>query len=323
LFHAIAPPAGARSTHRVAIERGLSFRTIADRLQREGVIRSPFALRVAGRLAGCDRGVQAGTYQFAPGLSLVGVLEALRTGGLSGVRLTIPEGLTVPEAADLAERALPGQGIAYLAAARSPDLAGELGFPSGLGSRGDALEGYLFPDTYALAPSTTGGELVRLQVRTFWTVFDSARQARAAAVGLGVRQVVTLASIVEREARRNEERPRIAAVFLNRLARGMPLQADPTVRFAVGAWDRPLTTADLAVGSPWNTYRSAGLPPGPICSPGRASLDAVLHPTEGSRELYFVARGDGTHQFSATLEEHARARRRLRRAGATEKEKHG
>jgi len=318
VLYAVLPPFGQTGPRRVIIVHGLTLREIARQLHEAGVVRSPLALRIAIRVVGSDRRLQAGTYEFRPGLSLVGVMDALTQGSRPSLWITIPEGLTDRDTAMLVESVLPGQGAPYLASARDPRLAAALGVDVDPHSPGDALEGYLFPDTYALAPGTTGEEVVRLQVRTFWSQFDSAHVAAAAAFPGGVRGVVTIASIVERESSVLDERPRIAAVFWRRLAIGMPLQADPTVRFALGAWDRPLTADDLAVASPWNTYREKGMPPGPISNPGRASLEATLHPTPGEKALYFVATGNGTHVFSATLPQHAEERRRLRKAGASE-----
>jgi UPF0755 protein len=300
------PPRSSPQPRLVTIERGLTLAQIAQRLRDAGVIRSEGALRVGGRLHGYDRDLRAGVYEFPGNESVAAVLERLRTGVPASVRITIPEGLTIRGTAEVAAAALGFPADSYAAAARDSRLAPLLGV------EGPDLEGFLYPETYAVAPNAGPRELIELQVQTFWSVFAAPRRERAAALGMSPREVVILASIIEREAALAEERARIAAVFHNRLELGMMLQADPTVRYAVDAWQRPLTKRDLAVDSPYNTYRVAGLPPGPICSPGRASLEAALFPLPGSDELYFVARGDGSHIFSKTNREHVRAREHVR-----------
>jgi UPF0755 protein len=223
--------------------------------------------------------------------------------------VTFPEGKVLEEMADLAEaKGIPRQ--EFLAAARDPSLVRDLD------PRAEDLEGYLFPDTYDLPRGENrGAVLVERMVRRFRDVVEPLR-ADLLAQKLTLREVVTLASVVEKETADPRERPRIAAVFQNRLARGMPLQTDPTVIYALrkaGRWDGNIRKKDLDIDSPYNTYRRPGLPPGPIASPGREAILATLHPAD-TKDLYFVSRNDGSHHFSETLSEHERAVDRYQRS---------
>lgn len=311
----LRPPAPFDAPRVVVIEPGDTLRDAADALAAAGVIRHPWLLRLGARRASGPRIVRPGRYQFPGGEGPEAILARLARGGPAPIQLVIPEGFTLADAAGAASRALGWGAADYLEAAADSALRAEFGIPSG------DLEGYLFPATYGLFRRTSARELVRMQLAAFRAAFTPAWLRRAAELGLTVHQAVTLASIIEREAQVPEERARIAAVFHNRLRAGMPLQADPTVRYAAGVWNRPLTRRDLATDSPWNTYRVKGLPPGPICNPGRAALEAALFPLDGSGEYYFVARGDGRHHFSRTLADHERARRagRARRPQAQER----
>ena len=233
-------------------------------------------------------------------MSLEQIVDKLVRGDVVRHVVTFPEGTNLEDMARLA--AAKGIPMAdFLAAARNPAPIADLD------PEAKDLEGYLFPDTYDIPRGPEpAAQLVARMVKRFRTVIGPDLTRLPA--GRTLRQVVTLASIVETETARPEERPRVAAVFLNRLQRRMPLQTDPTVIYAlrkVGTWDGNIRKGDLDVDSPYNTYRFPGLPPGPIASPGRASLQAALHPAE-SRELYFVSRNDGSHQFSETLAEHER-----------------
>jgi UPF0755 protein len=222
--------------------------------------------------------------------------------------LTIPEGQTAKDIARILETRLGTDSEAFLAAVADSALGAEAGAPPGA-----TLEGYLFPETYAFLPTTAPTTIVRTMALKARKVLDE-ELARGGpiAVELTPHEILTLASIVEAEAMRAAERPRIAAVYLNRLRRRMLLQADPTVQYALGGHRARIYYSDLRVQSPYNTYLNVGLPPGPIGNPGRASIEAVLNPTPGSRELFFVARGDGSHIFSETGEQHLAAGARVR-----------
>jgi len=215
--------------------------------------------------------------------------------------VTVPEGLRADQVAALLHDRARIDRMAFLA------LVGDSSFTRSLGISSNRAEGYLYPDTYPFYPLLTPEEVLRVMVDRALRVFGEEMALPGAREGLSLHQLVTLASIVEAEAQVPSERPRIAAVFYNRLRRGMMLQSDPTVLYALGEWKKRTFYSDLDVQSPYNTYRNRGLPPGPICSPGRAAIHSVLFPSSDSSELYFVARGDGTHIFSRTWEDHLRA----------------
>jgi len=296
------PPGGAS----VVVREGDGVGEIARRLETAGVVRSALLLRARSRLTGRDRTIQPGTYRFETATDMGTLLERLAA-GVEPVEVTIPEGLTVREIADLlAARGL-GGAESFRCLASDPDLLLAAGVP------GPQLEGYLFPDTYRFVPQVDASEILETMVRRFHDRFDADRYRRAAARRLSVNQVITLASIIEKETGKASERPLIAAVFANRLRIGMPLQSDPTVIYAMPEFDGNLTRADLARPSPYNTYVTGGLPPGPIANPGLAAIDAALAPAD-SLALYFVSRNDGSHEFSATLAEHNRAVARYQRA---------
>jgi UPF0755 protein len=304
-------PAGSDTqARRFTVRKGETAAQIAERLQEDGLVTSALAFRLRARSEGLDVNFQAGDYDLAPSMRPSEIMEALQHGRLAGSALTIPEGWRLAQIADQVEAARPGSRADFLQLA----LGGRGDLPF-LADRppGSSLEGYLFPDTYQLDADTSMQTLLDAMLRNFQQKVGPEHIARARAKGLSVHQLVTLASIVEREARVPGERTLIAAVYLNRLRQSMPLQADPTVQYALhpsnasagedGYWKSALTALDLRVESPYNTYQRRGLPPGPICSPGLGSIDAVLD-AGPSDLLYFVARPDGSHLFAATLAEH-------------------
>jgi UPF0755 protein len=290
------------------VEEGWGVREIGNELGRAGLVRHPAIFRALAVLRGDTRRLRAGEYALEGSLSLEQVLEKLARGEVVHRRIIFPEGADIEEMAEIAGR----QGIhrpLFLAA------VGDASAIRDLDPQASDLEGYLFPDSYELTRSPDAARrLVQRMVQRFRAVL-AAEQKPPTERRFSVRELVTLASIVEKETGLAEERPRIAAVFLNRLERRMPLQTDPTVIFALkkaGTYDGNLRRSDLEIDSPYNTYRHAGLPPGPIASPGAESLRAVLQPAV-SRELYFVSRNDGSHQFSENLAEHERAVTRYQR----------
>jgi len=286
----------------VEIPQGVGTRAIGDRLVAAGVVRDPLAFRVALWMSGRARHLKAGEYRFDQPMAPVDVIDKLARGDVYVLNVTFPEGLTIAEMSKIFESHKLGAAAAFVAAARDASPVKQLD------PAARDLEGYLFPETYALQRHTDAAKLVGLMVERFEHVFSPEMRQSAEARGLSVRQVVTLASIVEKETARPEERPLVAALYENRLRIGMGLQCDPTVIYALeraGKYTGNLRRDDLAYDSPYNTYRYRGLPPGPIASPGKASLDAVLHPAEADY-LYLVSRNDGSHEFAATLEEHNR-----------------
>jgi len=233
-------------------------------------------------------------------------------------RLTVPEGFMLREIAGAVEREVEIDSAKFYEAVCDP------GFARQLGINAPTLEGYLFPDTYLLSWPLSSRELARLMVERFREVYRDKVEKYANDIGLSTNEIVALASIVQSEAQDESEMRRISAVYHNRLRQGLRLEADPTVAYALGGVRRNLHYSDLKIDSPYNTYRNKGLPPGPICSPGLASLIAAVRPLEGCDDLYFVATGDGSHAFSKTHEEHMKAKKfakALRDTIAAEKER--
>ncbi|WP_456386247.1 endolytic transglycosylase MltG [Desulfolithobacter sp.] len=305
-------PAPGKGEVVVYIPRGAGVREIASLLAGQGLVPGDFRFLLLARLTGSAGKLQAGEFCIPYGLTPLKILQLLEEGRQVMHRVTIPEGKTVYQVADI----LAGPGWVeqerFLALSRNRD------FISSLGLDVASLEGYLFPDTYTLVRGIDDAPaILRRMVARFEEVWQEIQasplpvdpQSKA----LSRHEVVTLASIVEKETAEPTERPLIARVFLNRLKRNMRLQADPTVTYGLDNVRGPITRADLRRRTPYNTYVISGLPPGPICNPGRAALEAVLHPAKGD-VLYFVSRNDGTHQFSRTLQEHNRAVRAYRKA---------
>ncbi len=296
---ALAACGGPARDTRVVITRG-PFREAADSLARAGVIRSPLAFRVYARLVGGDRGIKAGTYVFPAGVTWGELLEDLRRGHGLELSVTLPEGLALSQSLPRLAQALQVPAESLEAAVRDSALRARLAVPT------PTLEGYLFPDTYRFPAGTPAGVIVETLVQRFESAWTPAMTARLDTLGLTRHQVVTLASIVEEEAKVDSERPIIAGVYLNRLRKKMPLQADPTVRYALDKYTDRVLYRDLKTDSPYNTYRYPGLPPGPISAPGAKSLAAALHPADVPW-LFFVAHPDGHHEFTRTFREHAAA----------------
>jgi UPF0755 protein len=286
----------------VEIPQGAGSRTIGERLVAGGVVRDRLTFRVALWLRGAGRHLKAGEYRFDRPMTPAEVIDKIARGDVFVVHLTFPEGLTSFDMAKVFESHGLGSAASFIEAARDASVV------HGVDPEATTLEGYLFPDTYAVPRRTDAAKLVRLMVAQFERAWTPALRDAAAARHLTTHAAVTLASIVEKETGQASERPTVAAVYQNRLRIGMPLQCDPTVIYALelaGTYDGNIHKQDLAVDSPYNTYRYPGLPPGPIASPGRASLEAAVHPADADY-LYFVSRNDGTHVFARTLDEHNR-----------------
>jgi UPF0755 protein len=284
----------------VEIPAGASTSEISRRLVDAGIVSDRAALRYALWMTGEGRRLQAGEYRFDRPMRPIEVVQKLARGDVFVQPITFPEGLTIREMAALYEKSGFGTAAAFIRAAGRADLVAHLD------PQARDLEGYLFPDTYTLPRSATVERLIELMVERFEKAFDDTLRAEAAARGLDTRRAVTLASLIEKETAKAEERPLVAAVYANRLKIGMGLQCDPTVIYALqraGRFTGNLRREDLLIDSPYNTYRYAGLPPGPIASPGRASLEAAVRPADVPY-IYFVSRNDGSHAFAATLAEH-------------------
>jgi UPF0755 protein len=285
----------------VSIPKGMHAGQVMELLSREGMVRNRVSFKLAYGLFGHPRGLRAGTYKFDRPLSPIQVIEKLNRGEVVYIKVTVPEGLRAGEVAHLLAEAGLGREPVFLQAIAKPQVILDLD------SSAKDLEGYLFPETYLLDPALNEEAVVQTLVRGFrqWWL----GRGGVLPVGMTLRSVVTLASLVEEETAVSAERGLVAGVFANRLRLGMPLQTDPTIVYAQsleGVYRGTLTRMDWGFPSPYNTYLHSGLPPGPICNPGRASLEAALNPTP-SAFLYFVSRNDGAHAFSRTLEEHNRA----------------
>lgn len=292
---------------RVTVPVGANMRTAAESLASAGVIGSPKAFRLYAKLRRQDRAIKAGTYELKQNAGWSSVLAALRSGRGIVNTVTVPEGFTLAQTEALLASKLSLPVDSIKAATRDSALLQRLRV-----SRPD-LEGYLFPDTYFFPPGTTARAAVQAMVRRFEQRWKPEWTARLDTFALSRHELITLASIVEEEAKLPQERPIIAGVYWNRLRRGMLLQADPTVQYALPQYQARLLYRHLGVRSPYNTYRYRGLPPGPIAAPGEASIVATLYPAD-VKFLYFVAYPDGHHEFRETSAQHERAVIAARRA---------
>ena len=273
----------------VDIPSGLGTRAIGDRLVGAGVVRDAVTFRAAMWTIGSATRLKAGEYRFADAMTPLEVIDKIKRGDVYVIPITFPEGLNVLEMSKIFEAKGFGPAQEFVDAGREH-------------------EGYLFPDTYALPRHTDAPRLVKVMTDAFEHALTPEIRAAAKERGLTEKQLVTLASIVEKETGNPAERPIVASVYENRLRIGMALQCDPTVIYALelrGHYDGNIHKDDLNIDSPYNTYRYPGLPPGPIASPGKASLDAVVHPAD-TEYLYFVSRNDGSHVFAKTLAEHSK-----------------
>ncbi|MEO7084203.1 MAG: endolytic transglycosylase MltG [Gemmatimonadaceae bacterium] len=292
---------------RVTIPPGATMRVAADSLSKAGVITWARPFRLYASLRKSDRGIKAGTYSLHKNASWGVVLDALHAGrGILHI-ITIPEGFSLLQIEPLIASKLGDSPDSVDAAVRDSAALHQLDVPT------PTLEGYLFPDTYVFPDKTTARAAVAAMVKRYEQVWKPEWTARLDTIHLSRNDVMSLAAIVEKEARLPEERPIIAAVYMNRLKAGMLLQADPTVQYALGKHVTRVYYKDLEVDSPYNTYKHAGLPPGPIASPGKASIEAALYPANVDYE-YFVAYPDGHHEFRKDLAAHEKAKAEARKA---------
>jgi UPF0755 protein len=297
---------GGTGEARVLVPRGATLRVAAESLAKNGVVQNATAFRVYAMIRGGDRSIRAGTYVFKRGLSWGEVLEDLRGGKGLEHSITIPEGWSLFQIVPQLARVLGAPVDSVQAAVRDTALLHALDVPT------PTLEGYLFPDTYVFPEGTAPRAAVRIMVERFQRVWQPEWDQRLQALAMSRHDVMALASIVEKEARVPEERPVIAAVYMNRIKSGMLLQADPTVQYALGKHVARVLYKDLEVESPYNTYKHLGLPPGPIASPGRPSIVAALNPANVPYK-FFVAHPDGHHEFTENFSAHSVAVRAARR----------
>ncbi len=298
----------ADTTHKqFFVSKGETFSQVADSLAEQGVVRSRALFVLVARVLGGAEHVQVGKYVFASGVSNVGLFLSLRSGkGAELIAVTIPEGLRSQRQAHIYARTIGIDSSRYIGLVHDPGLARSLGI------EGASLEGYLLPDTYWFAWQPGEEEVIRRMVDQFWRFYSDSLRERQSELGWTTAQVLTLASIVEGEAVRADERAIISGVYWNRLRRGMRLEADPTIQFIVNDRPRRLSYEDLKVDNPYNTYRRPGLPPGPVNNPGRASILAALYPAHHNY-VFFVSNGRGGHWFASTYSEHMRNVRQFRR----------
>ena len=284
----------------VDIPSGTGTAGIRRRLVDAGVVSDELAFRAALAWTGQSRALQAGEYRFDRPMNVIEVIDKIARGDVYTHAITFPEGLTIREMAAIFQSQEFGKADEFIKAARDVSLV------SDLDPAAKDLEGYLFPETYTMPRGVSASKVIAMMVDRFRSTYSELEQKKSGELDLSLRQIVTLASLVEKETGKADERPMVAAVYRNRMTRKMLMQADPTVVYALvmaGRYDGNIRKQDLEVDSPYNTYKYAGLPPGPIASPGRAALEAALAPADVDY-LYFVSRNDGSHAFASTLTEH-------------------
>jgi UPF0755 protein len=298
--YARTPAGDSEQARIVVVEAGTNLTATAASLHREGLIRNPFKFRLLARLCRYDRTLKAGEYSLRPSMTPLEILVVIEKGLVLLHRLTIPEGLTIIQIADLVAKAALGGKFDFINWATDPDVS------SRYGVRSSTLEGYLFPETYYFPMGTPPDQIIAAMLQRFRALFSPQWEQRAAELGMTVHEIVTLASIIEKETSEPSERPLISSVFHNRLRRGMRLETDPTVIYGIKNFDGNLTRKHLETPNPYNTYLIKGLPPGPIANPGKEALEAALYPAR-TDYLFFVSRNNGTHHFSTSLSDHHRA----------------
>jgi UPF0755 protein len=284
----------------LTVASGQPLAATAEELQRRQLVQSAFKFKMLARLEGYDRRLKAGEYSLKPSMTPRDILALMEKGTVRLHRLTIPEGLTIAQIAEQIDKS----GLARAAdiAMRAMDPA----YARAQGIDAPSLEGYLFPETYFFPRTVTADGIIAAMLQAFRSAFPPEWERRATELGFSVHEAVTLASIIEKETGDPSERPLIASVFHNRLKRGMRLETDPTVIYAIKDFDGNLTRKHLETPTPFNTYIIRGLPPGPIANPGKEALKAALYPAQ-SDYIFFVSKNNGTHQFSTHLADHHRA----------------
>ncbi len=303
-FYSIKPAGRLDYKHIiVTITPGQNFNKTVSDLSHHHLINSPLKFKLIARLKAYDRKIMAGEYELSASMSPLTILETLTNGKIRLHRLAIPEGFDIKQIAQRAESSgFCGQ-EKFIKAATDPKFTQKMRIPA------QTFEGYLFPDTYLFPKDITAKQIITAMVKQFRTTFSDAWEKQAESIGFTIHEIITLASIIEKETGVASERPVIASVFHNRLKKNMRLESDPTVIYGIKDFNGNITKKDLQRLTPYNTYLVSGLPPGPIANPGAESIKAALFPAR-TNYLYFVAKRDKTHQFSATLKDHNRAVRK-------------
>lgn len=291
----------------VIVKDGDSMSQIVGRLKQANLIKYGTGFLILADLRDKDQHIRAGKYKFDKGITSYKLLRELFRGKVILKDVTIPEGSTVNEIAGILKREIQMDSADFVRVTENEQIARSMNLPV------SSLEGYLFPETYKLTWGIPPEKVVRIMVEQFQRIFSYSLLKRSGEINLSLPEVITLASLIEAEAKEENERAVISAVFHNRLKLGMLLQSCPTVTYGLPKIDRPLVLEDLKRDSPYNTYIYPGLPPGPICNPGKASIIAALYPADVDY-LYFVSQGNGSHIFSRTLTEHNRAKNKIKQA---------
>lgn len=285
------------------VKAGVAPITIAKDLERLGVVFDSRLFYWYGRLTGKSARIKTGDYKFSDKMNPSDVMAILMSGVSFGFPVTIPEGYNIDQVAAVLEKAKPGLGTELASLARDPLFVASLNLVT---PTPKTLEGFLFPDTYYLTRQTTAKDLILQMIKRYQAVFDDAARARAKEMGFTEYQILTLASIVEKETGAPSERPLVASVFHNRLKKRMRLQSDPTIIYGLKDYNGNIRKKDILANHPYNTYVIPALPIGPIANPGKEAILATLSP-ESSSYLYFVSKNDGTHEFTSTYAEHQKA----------------
>jgi len=292
----------------VDVQSGQGFKAISTLLHQNGMILHPGKFRLFARIKGYDKRIKAGEYMLSSAMTPKKILETMVDGKVYLHRLTIPEGFTLRQIAQAVETAGLASEADLLKAATDPDLLSANGIDA------QTFEGYLFPDTYYFPRGVTPENIITTMVKRFWSVFKPEWKEQAKILGMTIHQVITLASIIEKETAVADERPVISSVFHNRLKRNMRLESDPTVIYGMGDFNGNITRKDLTSPTQYNTYTIKGLPPGPISNTGVKAIEAALYPAD-TKFLYFVSKNDRTHHFSTNFRDHNRAVRKYQLGG--------
>ena len=297
-------PANSNKTDRiVVIKPGQGFTATLNGLKNAGVIKNPIKFEMVARIKRYDKKIKAGEYLLSSSMSPIKILETLASGKVRLYKMTVPEGYNMRQIASIIVRAKLGTETGFLNAATDSSFVHELGIDA------ETLEGYLFPDTYYFPKDITSKKIITTMVKRFRSIFTPEFNNQAKKLNLSIHQVVTLASIIEKETGAPFERPIISSVFHNRLRKRMRLESDPTVIYGIKNFDGNITRKHLSEQTPYNTYQIRGLPPGPIANPGLKAIEAALFP-EDTNFLYFVSKRDRTHKFSTNIADHNRAVRK-------------
>jgi len=296
-------PNAAPVEQMVVVQSGQGFKALSTFLHQKGMILHPVKFRLFARIKGYDKRIKAGEYMLSSAMTPKKILETMVDGKVYLHRLTIPEGYTLRQIAQAVETEGLASEADFLKAATNTDLVHANGIDA------QTFEGYLFPDTYYFPMGITPEDIISTMVKRFWSVFKPEWEEQAKILGLTIHQVITLASIIEKETAVADERPIISSVFHNRLKRNMRLESDPTVIYGMGDYNGNITRKDLERPTPYNTYTIKGLPPGPISNTGVKAIEAALYPAD-TKFLYFVSRNDRTHHFSTNFRDHNRAVRK-------------